>query len=77
MPILRGRPHRGIDYKFDFFSEFEFIFKTALGMDQGIGGRVLMKKKQKRGKISRVSVPLSTRPIRQTVLRRTSSCSGG
>jgi hypothetical protein len=56
MPIPRGGPHWGIDFKFDLFSEFEFIFETAVGYGSGIGGRVLMKKT--RGKISRVRVPL-------------------
>ncbi len=55
MLILWGVPHWGIDYKFEYFSEFEFIFETALGMTQGV--RVLMKKTS--GKISRVSVPLN------------------
>jgi hypothetical protein len=35
MPILRDGPHRGIDCKFDFFSEFEFIFEKALGYESG------------------------------------------
>ncbi len=35
MLILRCGPHRGIDYKFNFFSEFEFILKTALGYGSG------------------------------------------
>jgi hypothetical protein len=50
-------PQPGIDNKFKYFSEFEFIFKTILGYEPGVGGRVLLKKTM--GKISRVSVLLS------------------
>jgi hypothetical protein len=56
MPILRGGPHKGIDCKFNFFSEFEFIFETALGHESGDWGTCFDEKT--RGKISRVSVPL-------------------
>jgi hypothetical protein len=35
MPIPWGGPHWRIDCKFEYFSEFEFIFKTALGYESG------------------------------------------
>jgi hypothetical protein len=57
MPIPRDGPHRGIDCKFDFFSEFEFIFEKALGYESGGWAKCFDEKKT--GKISRVSVPLS------------------
>jgi hypothetical protein len=33
MSIPRDGPHRGIDCKFEFFSEFEFILEKALGYE--------------------------------------------
>jgi hypothetical protein len=56
MSIPRDGPHRGIDCKLEFFSEFEFIFEKALGYESG-GWRTCFDEKT-RGKISRVSVPL-------------------
>ncbi len=47
MPIPRGWPHRGIDFKFDFFSEFEFIFETALGYGSGDWGTCFDEKNQR------------------------------
>jgi hypothetical protein len=45
MPILRGGPNRGADYEFNFFSEFEFIFETALGHGSGDWGMCFDEKK--------------------------------
>ncbi len=53
MLILQGESHRGMDYKFEYFSKFKFIFKTALGYEAGGLGT-------SRVKIARVSVPLRT-----------------
>jgi hypothetical protein len=33
MPIPQGGPHGVIDCKFKYFSEFKFIFETALGYE--------------------------------------------
>jgi hypothetical protein len=49
-------PHQEIDCKFEYFSEFEFIFETALGYES-VGWGTCFNEKT-RGKISRVSVPL-------------------
>jgi hypothetical protein len=58
MLILRGGPHQGIDCKFEFFSEFEFIFETALGYGSEEWGTYFDEKNQRQK--YRVSVPLST-----------------
>jgi hypothetical protein len=52
-----GGLHRVIDCKFEYFSEFAFIFETALEYEAGGIGTCFYEKT--RGKISRVSVPLS------------------
>jgi hypothetical protein len=38
-------PHRGIDCKFEYFSEIEFIFETALGYESGGWGTCFDEKK--------------------------------
>jgi hypothetical protein len=47
MLILRDGPHRGIDCKFEFFSEFEFIFEKALGYETGSWGMCFDEKNQR------------------------------
>jgi hypothetical protein len=37
-------PQPGIDYKFEYFSEFEFIFKTILGYEPGGWGTCINEK---------------------------------
>jgi hypothetical protein len=56
MPILGGGPHQGIDCKFEYFSEFEFIFETAIEYELGGWGTCFDEKT--RGKFYHVSVPV-------------------
>ncbi len=57
MLIRQGGPNWGINCKFKYFSEFEFIFEMALGYKSGVGGHDLMKKPEAK---FLVSVSLST-----------------
>jgi hypothetical protein len=47
MLILQGGAHRGIDCKFEYFSEFKFIFETALGYEAGVSGTCFDEKNQR------------------------------
>jgi hypothetical protein len=54
--LAEGGPHQWIACKLEYFSEFEFIFKTAFEYEAG--GRGTCFDEKTRGKISHVSVPL-------------------
>jgi hypothetical protein len=54
-----------MDFELEYISEFEFTFKTALGYESGVCGRVLIFKNHVQK--PRVSVPLNTYNFHETI----------